>query len=80
VWRYVLPAALVGGAISTYHVLVERYPSLESDACEVSNPCSFIWIEHFGYLTIPAMALSGFALIATLVLVAGFGPDLEERP
>ena len=35
-----------------------------------ANPCSLIWVEHFGYLTIPAMALSGFAAIVTLTILA----------
>ena len=78
VWRrdpgvryYALPLALIGGAISTYHVVLERYPSLESGICEVANPCTLIWVRRFGYLTIPAMALSAFAFIAVLLLTAG---------
>ncbi|HET7720823.1 MAG TPA: disulfide bond formation protein B [Acidimicrobiales bacterium] len=78
IWRrdagvrfYALPLALVGGLISTYHVVLERYPSLESGVCEVANPCTLIWVRRFGYLTIPTMALSAFALIAVLLLAAG---------
>lgn len=70
VWRLALPVALVGGTISTYHVLVERYPWLETGACDPTNPCSLVWVRRFGYLTIPTMALSAFALIAVLMLVA----------
>jgi disulfide bond formation protein DsbB len=66
---YALPLAVVGGLVSIHHVLVERFPSLESGACELANPCSVVWVERFGYLTIPAMALSGFALIALLLVV-----------
>jgi disulfide bond formation protein DsbB len=64
---YALPLAIGGGLVSIYHVLVERFPSLESGACELANPCSIIWVERFGYLTIPTMALSGFVLIALLL-------------
>jgi disulfide bond formation protein DsbB len=64
---YALPLAVAGGAVSIYHVLVERFPSLESGACELANPCSIKWVERFGYLTIPTMALSGFVLIALLL-------------
>jgi disulfide bond formation protein DsbB len=70
VWRLALPIAVVGGAISTYHVLIERFPQLETSACDPENPCSLIWIRRFGYLTIPTMALSAFALIAALMVVA----------
>jgi disulfide bond formation protein DsbB len=64
---YALPLAIGGGLVSIYHVLVERFPSLESGACELANPCSIIWVERFGYQTIPTMALSGFVLIALLL-------------
>jgi disulfide bond formation protein DsbB len=66
-----LPLALVGGAISTYHVVLERFPTLESGVCEATNPCTLIWVRRFGYLTIPTMALSAFALIAVLLVAAG---------
>jgi disulfide bond formation protein DsbB len=64
---YALPLVVTGAAISTWHVLVERLPSLESGACDPTNPCSIIWVEKFGYLTIPAMALSGFVVIGLLL-------------
>ena len=77
VWRgdagvrfYALPLAIIGGLISSYHILLERYPSLESGVCEAANPCTLIWVRRFGYLTIPTMALSAFALITVLVLTA----------
>jgi disulfide bond formation protein DsbB len=64
---YAIPLAVGGGLVSAYHVMVERFPSLESGSCDPTNPCSTIWIERLGYLTIPAMALSGFALIVALL-------------
>jgi disulfide bond formation protein DsbB len=65
--RYAAPLAVVGGLIAVYHVLIERFPSLETGACELANPCTIIWVEEFGYLTIPAMALSGFVAICALL-------------
>jgi hypothetical protein len=53
--------------VSAYHVLVERVPSLETGSCDPTNPCSTIWVEHLGYLTIPVMALSGFAAVVALL-------------
>jgi len=67
--RYVLPLASIGGCVSIYHILVERFPSLESSRlCDPSNPCSIRWVERFGFVTIPVMALCGFALIVGLLL------------
>jgi disulfide bond formation protein DsbB len=77
VWRrdthvrfYALPLVIIGGLISAYHVLLERFPGLESGVCEVANPCTLVWVRRFGYLTIPTMALSAFAFIAVLLVVA----------
>ena len=67
---YALPLAVIGGLISAYHVLVERYPSLEGGVCEAANPCTLIWVRRFGYLTIPTMALSAFAFILVLLLTS----------
>ena len=69
-WLY--PFALACGAlpISIYHVLIEHFPSLESGACEVNNPCTIVWARHFGLVTIPYMAASGFAAIAVATCIA----------
>ena len=68
---YALPVVAIGATISIWHILIERFPSLESStSCDPANPCSLIWTERFGYLTIPTMALSAFALLATLLLLA----------
>jgi disulfide bond formation protein DsbB len=74
VWRrdggirpYAAVLAGVGVLLSSYHLLIEHYPSLESSACDPTNPCTIIWVRRFGYLTIPAMALSAFALILVLL-------------
>jgi disulfide bond formation protein DsbB len=67
---YGIVLAAIGAVISTYHVVLERYPTLESSVCDPTNPCTMIWVERFGYLTIPGMALSGFALIIVLLATA----------
>jgi disulfide bond formation protein DsbB len=71
--------AALGALVSCYHLLIERYPSLESaGSCDPANPCSTKWVERFGYLTIPGMALSGFALILTLLAIARPRTTLES--
>jgi disulfide bond formation protein DsbB len=64
----------IGILISTYHVLVERFPSLETGACEVNNPCFVKWVEKFGFVTIPTMAWLMFASIGSVVWLAGRQP------
>lgn len=68
---YVVPLALVGLGISIYHYLIERFPESVSSVCSTEVPCSTVWVWEFGFLSIPAMAGLGFALVITLVLLAG---------
>lgn len=77
---YAALLAGIGAIISSYHVLLERYPTLESGVCDPTNPCTLIWVRRFGYLTIPTMALSAFAVILTLLAVAGDGTTPTADP
>ena len=70
VWRYVLPLALIGAAVSTYHYLHERFPESVSTSCSLEASCSTLWIWEFHFLSIPGMAWVGFVTIATLMLIA----------
>ena len=72
--------ASIGAVIATYHVLLERNPQWESSVCDPKNPCTLIWVERLGYLTIPTMALSGFLLILTLLAVSRAGDRLDDDP
>lgn len=66
---YGLLLAAAGMVIAAYHVLLERIPSLETGACEISNPCTIRWVERLGFMTIPTMSLIGFTTIAALLLL-----------
>ncbi len=83
---FAIPWALGGAMVSTWHIMIERNPSLEgSTSCDPTNPCSLIWVKELGYLTIPTMALSGFLAIVTLLALlpstheplGGDEPDTE---
>ena len=64
VGRIVVPIASIGACISLYHWLLERFPdNLDSGVCAKDVPCEFIWFEHFGFVTLPFMALTGFLAI-----------------
>lgn len=67
--RYVAPIAAVGAAVSIYHIGVERLPGLPTGACSLEAPCDLIWVERFGFVTIPVMALAGFLAILSLLLI-----------
>ena len=70
--RYFLPLPVVGFVVSVWHMLVERGVVSETQSCLISAPggCSVKWIEEFGYVTIPTLAATGFALIGILLALA----------
>ena len=70
--RYFLPLPVVGLAISIWHILVERGVIEETQSCEISAPggCSVKWIEELGYITIPTLAATAFALCIVLLGLA----------
>ncbi len=79
--RYLLPLPVAGAGVAIYHLLIEHGVLSQSRACFLSAPggCATRWTEEFGYLTIPAVALSGFALLFALLLLSVFGGD-EQLP
>jgi disulfide bond formation protein DsbB len=68
---YVVLQAVLGGLVSLYHMAEERIGYLQHHglACEVDNPCYYRPVERFGFMTIPVMAGTAFALIATTLLL-----------
>ena len=60
-----VPIAAIGGAISIYHWLYERWPALDTGVCSKDVPCSAVWFETFGFVTLAFMAFTGF--FATIV-------------
>ena len=59
--------ALAGGSISTYHWFLERFPDLDAGVCDAKLPCSVVWFENFGFVTLSFMAFTAF--FTTIVLV-----------
>jgi disulfide bond formation protein DsbB len=79
--RYLLPLPVVGAGVSVYHLLVENGVVRESQACLVSAPggCTTKWINEFGYVTIPTLALTAFALTFAFMLLAVVDVDDGSR-
>jgi len=70
--RYLLPLPVIGAGVSVYHLLVENGVVSQSQACLISAPggCATKWVNEYGYMTIPTLALTGFALAFTFLLLA----------
>ncbi|GAB5601593.1 disulfide bond formation protein B [Thermus sp. FJN-A] len=69
VWPYSLALSLMGGSLSTLHLMEQRFPDLFTLACKPPVPCS---VEYIPAFPIPLQALIAFALIAlSMALLAG---------
>ena len=66
---YAIPTAAIGAALALYHYLVQQFPDLETGTCSATVPCSAKWVERFGFVSIPYMALSAFLAIMVLLAV-----------
>ncbi len=66
------PAVLasIGLAVAVWHRVIQTFPALDNGACAAVGPsCSAPYINEFGFVTIPHMAASAFALILVLLWV-----------
>jgi disulfide bond formation protein DsbB len=77
--RYLLPLPVVGAGVSIYHLLIENQVIKEPTACLASAPggCAVKWINEFGYITIPTLALTGFLLLIGFLVLANTGTAAE---
>lgn len=69
------PAVVLSGlgiVLSTYHYLIQKVPKLQEvgEGCGIV-PCNGIYVNYFGFITIPLMALLAFIIIfvGTILLV-----------
>lgn len=69
---YAIPLALIGFPIALYHSLMQRFDQFSSAGCSVTSvSCSTEYTFWFGYITVPVMAATAFAVI--IVLMWRFG-------
>lgn len=64
-----LVLSVMGLIIALYHILLQYYPAIFPCSDEAAN-CALVQINYFGYITIPFMSATAFALI---ILLMAFG-------
>lgn len=67
---YGAPLAVIGAGVAIYHIYIEYHPEAETPGCKVGAPCTTRWIDEYGYITIPVLALTVFVAILCLMAVA----------
>lgn len=82
---YVLPFSVFGIGVSTYHYLLQKTDLFsELATCQMGVPCSGIWINWLGFITIPFLALTAFLIITFMSIIAWQAgvpaePDWEDE-
>lgn len=77
---YVLPLSVIGGSISLYHYAEQKIPALsEVLPCTVGVPCNVDYLNYFGFITIPFLALIAFTLIAILLWTGRKEEEVSEE-
>jgi disulfide bond formation protein DsbB len=73
--RYLLPLPVVGAGVSIFHLLVENHVVATPQGCQIGAGCTVKWIDYFGYMTIPTLALTAFVLLIAFLALAATEPD-----
>lgn len=66
-----LPGLILSGIgmfVSLYHYLVQKVPSFQEmgGSCSGGVPCNAVYVNYFGFVTIPFLALIAFVVIFVL--------------
>jgi disulfide bond formation protein DsbB len=67
--KFSMPLVILGMAISFYHNLLYYHILPESASpCSEGISCTTVFIEWFGFITIPLLSFSAFLLILILLV------------
>jgi len=68
---YILPFSVLGIVVSSYHYLLQKTDLFGGvSACQEGIPCSTMWFNWFGFVTIPFLALLAFLTITMMAAIA----------
>jgi len=69
--KYALCLAIPGALASIYHILLQKVPALAAlETCVMGVPCAADYLNLFGFITIPMLALAAFAIVIAASVVA----------
>jgi disulfide bond formation protein DsbB len=78
---YAMVLAGVGAAVSGYHWLLERWPSIDTGSCSPDAPCSVPYFEVFGFVSLAFMALCAFVTVLVFLgVLSGQSAARMEQP
>ncbi len=77
--RIVLPLSTLGIFVSLYHYLLEKTDLFDAvTVCSMGVSCTTMWINWFGFVTIPFLALVAFTIITVMSVVAWLAGEPDD--
>lgn len=70
VFSYVLPLALLAGVISVYQIYAQMGGTSILDCTAVGGDCLKVYVDAFGFITIPVMGLTSAVSLSLLSFIA----------
>ena len=68
---YAIPVLVIGAIISIYHSYIQWWPpSSGTSFCSLTAPCTEKYVNEFGFVTLPFMALSAAVFMITLLMAS----------
>ncbi|MFC1465107.1 MAG: disulfide oxidoreductase [Candidatus Brachytrichaceae bacterium NZ_4S206] len=69
--KYALCLAIPGALASVYHILLQKVPVFARfESCVIGVPCSADYLNLFGFITIPMLALAAFVIVIVACVIA----------
>ncbi|OKL35590.1 disulfide oxidoreductase [Domibacillus mangrovi] len=70
IYRYILPLSLFGMGMSGYQYALQKVPAVQKfEMCTSGVPCSGEYINVFGFITIPFLALIAFTVVTVMMVI-----------
>lgn len=67
--RYMIPSVTLGLILEILHYTAQMVPSFDIGAtCTAANPCMALYVQYFGFLTIPWLCLLAFIIITGAII------------
>ncbi|HEY4518722.1 MAG TPA: disulfide bond formation protein B, partial [Candidatus Paceibacterota bacterium] len=68
VFKYSLPLSIIGALIAVYQILLPYLAQAGIDCGSSGLACTKLYVLAFGYVTIPVMSLTAFAILILLAI------------
>lgn len=78
IFYYALPLSILGVLFSGYHYLLQKTDLFDGFGCSSGVPCSGEYINWFGFITIPFLALMAFIFISLILWIGHMLKDNQK--